>query len=153
MSEGIDYEQLGTIIVSFDDKTYTLTRPKMGQWRYFSRKLQGLYDENREKLLALTEDAQKEGPKQAKAQAALREYQIQPFYESTIPWLRKCSSSLEIRNSPNLRMTGRSGWLLTCRCRLRSSLIGGQTQKLLGRRASRPRSDMAHPPRRNLSGG
>ena len=100
MSEGIEFEQLGTIIVSFDDKTYTLTRPKMGQWRYFSRKLQGLYDENREKLLTLTEDAQKEGPKQAKAQAALREYQIQPFYESTIPWLREVFVQLGDKKLP-----------------------------------------------------
>jgi hypothetical protein len=117
MSEGIDYEQLGTIIVSFDDKTYTLTRPKMGQWRYFSRKLQALYDENRETLLKLTGrvtemneevealkeagvDTKKAAVAQAKAQAALREYQIQPFYETTIPWLREVFVQLGDKKLP-----------------------------------------------------
>ena len=50
MSEGIEYQPIGTIEVSFDDKTYRLGRPKMGQWRYFSRNLQALYDDNRETL-------------------------------------------------------------------------------------------------------
>ena len=44
--------------------------------------------------LRLTEEAQKEGPKQDKAQAALREYQASPFYESTIPWLREVFKQL-----------------------------------------------------------
>jgi hypothetical protein len=100
MDEGITFDPMGTITVEFDDKTYRLTRPKMGQWRHFSRKLQGLYDENREHLLKLTEDAQKEGPKQEKAQAALREYQSQPFYESTIPWLREVFSQLGDKKLP-----------------------------------------------------
>ena len=103
MSEGIDYEQLGTIIVSFDDKTYTLTRPKMGQWRYFSRKLQGLYDENREKLLTLTEDAKKEGPKQAKRRPPSANIRSNRSTSRRSPGCGKCSFSLEIRNSPNLR--------------------------------------------------
>ena len=105
MSEGIEFDPLGIITVEFNEKTYRLTRPKFGQWRYFSRKLQTLYDDNRERLLALTEDASKEGPKQDKAQAALRAYQNQPFYESTIPWLPR--SVRPTRRQEAARIRGR----------------------------------------------
>lgn len=89
MSEGIEFNPLGTIDVTFDDKTWHLGRPKFKQWRYFSRQLTAIYDDNRETLVRLTEEAEREGKGQAKAQAALREYQGTPFYESTIPWLKE----------------------------------------------------------------
>lgn len=98
--ETITYDPLGTVTVTFDGKTYQLGRPKFGQWRYFSRQLQALYDDNRETLLRLTEEAQVEGKGQAKAQAALREYQGQPFYESTIPWLREVFKQLGDKQLP-----------------------------------------------------
>ena len=98
--ETITYNPLGTIEVTFDDKTYKLGRPKFGQWRYFSKQLQALYDDNRETLIRLTEEAQKEGKAQDKAQAKLREYQSQPFYESTIPWLKEVFAQLGDKKLP-----------------------------------------------------
>ena len=47
MTEGIEYQPTGTVDVTFDEKTYHLGRPKMRQFRYFSRKL----DEQRNDLV------------------------------------------------------------------------------------------------------
>ena len=100
MNEGIEFNPLGTIEVTFDDKTWKLGRPKMGQWRYFSRLLQTMYDDNRATMEKLVSQAQVEGKGQEKAQAALREYQNQPFYESTIPWIREVFAQLGDKKLP-----------------------------------------------------
>lgn len=100
MSEGIVFNPIGTIEVSFDDKTWHLGRPKFKQWRYFSRQLSALYEDNRETLQRLTGEAQREGKGQERAQAALREYQNRPFYESTIPWIREVFAQLGDKKLP-----------------------------------------------------
>lgn len=40
MTEGITYNPLGTVEVTFDDTTYKLGRPKMRQFKYFTERLQ-----------------------------------------------------------------------------------------------------------------
>lgn len=50
MTEGIEFHEIGTIDVTFDDKTYHLGRPKLKQWRYFSEQIQSLSEKTRDKL-------------------------------------------------------------------------------------------------------
>ena len=100
MSEGIDFDPLGTITVTFDEKSYRLTRPKMGQWRYFSRQLLGIYEDNRETMARLSEEAAKEGKGQEKAVKALNDYRNAPLYEQTIPWMREVFAQLSDTKLP-----------------------------------------------------
>lgn len=51
--EGIVYHELGTIDVTFDDKTYHLGRPKLKQWRYFTREIDRITTRATEDLQAL----------------------------------------------------------------------------------------------------
>jgi hypothetical protein len=39
MTDGIEFQPLGTVEVTFDDKTYHLSLPKMKQFRWFTRRL------------------------------------------------------------------------------------------------------------------
>lgn len=88
MSEGIEFHELGSVTVTFDDKSYRLGRPKMGQWRYFQRLLRDMSREAEATLTELREKVEKASPKnQALAEAELREFAEQPFYEKTIPWV------------------------------------------------------------------
>ena len=53
MSEGIEYHEIGTVDVTFDDKTYHLGRPKLKQWRYFTRRIDEITTKAQEDLAAL----------------------------------------------------------------------------------------------------
>ena len=91
----ITFDPLGTITVKFDGQEYKLGRPKMGQWRYFSRQLQALFEDNRDTLARLNAEVEAaEGKALVKAEAALREYSLTPFYEATIPWIREVFKQL-----------------------------------------------------------
>lgn len=88
MSEGIEFDPLGSVTVTFDDKSYRLGRPKMGQWRYFQRLLRDMSREAEATLTELREKVEKASPKnQALAEAELRAFAEEPFYEKTIPWI------------------------------------------------------------------
>ena len=50
MTEGIDYNPLGTVTVTFDDTEYKLGRPKLRQWRYFTRRISEISEEAQEDL-------------------------------------------------------------------------------------------------------
>lgn len=106
----ITFDPLGTITVIFDDVEYRLTRPKMGQWRYFQRawsegireaqsqlsELNAKYALAQERLdLAKTETAKKKAVKEAEALGEeLREYTVKPLYEWQIPWTREVFAQL-----------------------------------------------------------
>lgn len=53
MTEGITYDPLGTITVEFDDETYKLSRPKLKQWRYFTRQIDVITQKTRDTLAEL----------------------------------------------------------------------------------------------------
>lgn len=53
MSEGIEYNPTGTVDVTFDDKTYHLGRPKLKQWRYFTRRIDEISTKAQEDLAEL----------------------------------------------------------------------------------------------------
>lgn len=50
MTEGIEFNEIGTIDVTFDDKTYHLGRPKLKQWRYFAEQAQSINSKTQDKL-------------------------------------------------------------------------------------------------------
>lgn len=54
MTEGIEYNSLGTVDVTFDDKTYHLGRPKLKQFRYFSRRMGEITKETNDRLTELS---------------------------------------------------------------------------------------------------
>lgn len=96
MAEGIIWSDLGTVDVTFEDKTYHLGRPKMRQFRYFTRKLEEQSREVTEELDRLQReiaDAQQQheddSTPEARADldrltARLREFSRNPFYDRTI---------------------------------------------------------------------
>jgi hypothetical protein len=97
MTEGIEYHELGTVDVTFDDKTYHLRRPKMRQFRYFTGLLEkatrGAADELVRLQRAVT-DAKAahtdETTPEAQAEierlsAEVREFSTNPFYNTTGP--------------------------------------------------------------------
>ena len=53
MTEGITYDPLGTVDVTFDDETYHLGRPKLKQWKYFTRQIEETTKKTRERLAEL----------------------------------------------------------------------------------------------------
>jgi len=53
MTEGIEFNPVGTIDVTFDDETYHLGRPKLKQWRYFTRQIEETTIKTRERLAEL----------------------------------------------------------------------------------------------------
>lgn len=102
MSEGIEFNPLGTIDVTFDDKTYHLGRPKFRQFKYFSAKLEAQRDEVVQALDALNAEAaeakkryaEEDDSPEAKAelarlQAELKRINRTPFYERTVDILRE----------------------------------------------------------------
>lgn len=110
MTDPIVFDPLGTVTVEFDGETYTLSRPKMGQWRYFKR----LEDERskgyREKANFYREEAvriddARKTAKTAKAKAdidaesaalieAHTEWSLTPTWEDTIPWIAEVFAQL-----------------------------------------------------------
>ena len=76
MSEGIDFEQLGTIIVSFDDKTYTADPTQNGPVALLLPQTPSpLRREPGEASQLSLRTPRRKAPNRTKAQAALREYQ------------------------------------------------------------------------------
>lgn len=53
MTEGIEFNEIGTVDVTFDDKTYHLGRPKLKQWRYFSEQIENISKKQTDKLKEL----------------------------------------------------------------------------------------------------
>lgn len=96
MSEGIIYNELGTVDVTFDDKTYHLGRPKFKQWKYFTRKLDEQSSEVKDDLRQLQreiEDADQrhkdDSTPEAKAELdrlrdELHQFSKNPYYERTM---------------------------------------------------------------------
>lgn len=97
MTEGIEFNDLGTVDVTFDEKTYHLGRPKFRQFKYFT----GQLEEQRQELIGgiqqLEDERQeaeakyegKETTPKAKAELnrlrlALAELNRTPFYERTV---------------------------------------------------------------------
>lgn len=97
MTEGIEFNEIGTVDVTFDEKTYHLGRPKFRQFKYFT----GLLEAQRTELVAAlqqleddTKEAEakyegKENTPKAKAELKrLREGLVEvsrtPFYERTV---------------------------------------------------------------------
>jgi hypothetical protein len=89
----IEYHPTGTVEVTVDDETYKLGRPKLRQWRYFTRQLDEMLTEAQETLRELSgaalgaRDAYEADPsdENRKAQEAtakqLNEFSQTPFYE------------------------------------------------------------------------
>ena len=112
MSEPITFDPLGTITVEFDDTTYTLARPKMGQWRYFSRKWsEGIKEAGSQltELLAKLDEARtlvekSDNPKNRKRVAELdaevSAFNVRPLYEWNIPWVREVFEQLADKPLP-----------------------------------------------------
>lgn len=106
----IEFDPIGTITVTIDDETYRLTRPKMGQWRYFQRTWQEAIKAASTQLTDLTTkldeardlaDAPDTPEKKAKAQKRLdalsdelRTTTVKPLYEWQIPWTRDVFTQL-----------------------------------------------------------
>ena len=97
MTEGIEFNEIGTIDVTFDDKTYHLGRPKFRQFKYFSARLEEQRQDVTKALQALEDeraDAEskyvgKETTPKAKAELkrlrdSLVELSRTPFYERTV---------------------------------------------------------------------
>lgn len=52
MTEGIEWNEIGTVDVTFDDKTYHLGRPKFRQWKHFSESLERMRAEAQDRVSA-----------------------------------------------------------------------------------------------------
>ena len=106
MPEPIEFNPLGTITVTFDDQTYTLSRPKMGQWRYFSRRWSEAIKEAGSQLTELLtkldaarallekSDNAKNRKAVADLSAEITGFNVQPLYEWNIPWIREVFEQL-----------------------------------------------------------
>lgn len=107
MTEGIEYSDLGTVDVTFDDKTYHLGRPKLRQWRYFTHRISEMTQHAQDTLNALSAEAQaalavlEEDPDNPHAQqfaaekeAALTEFARTPFYETSSTLVREMFDQL-----------------------------------------------------------
>lgn len=113
MSEPIEFFPIGTIAVTFDDQTYTLTRPKMGQWRYFSRQwsqaikaagsqlndLMAKLDEARA-LLEKADNA-KNRKKVEELSEEITGFNVSPLYEWNITWIREVFEQLGDKPLPD----------------------------------------------------
>ena len=91
LSEGITFDEAGTITVEFDDRKWIISRVKLRHLRHFRRALQQIRDDTKAQLAELAAAAEKATTKtaQAKATAELAEFSESPFYESVIPWMRE----------------------------------------------------------------
>jgi hypothetical protein len=114
MSEGITYNDLGTVDVTFDDRTYHLGRPKLRQWRYFTRRITDMTQHAQDTLTTLSREAEAalavlEGDPdnehaQALAnekQAALQEFAQTPFYETSSELMREMFAQLSDHPLPD----------------------------------------------------
>lgn len=114
MSEDtITFDPLGTVTVVFDDQTYKLSRPKMGQWRYFQRRITEITDEAKETLNLLSADValttnlfEQDGTEENKAAyeaavAKLREFAATPFYETSAAVVREMFGQLGTQPLPD----------------------------------------------------
>jgi hypothetical protein len=101
VQEGIEYSEIGTVDVTFDEKTYHLGRPKFRQFKHFAAALEDQRQEVVsviERINAEREEAEaryegKEDSPEAKAelrrlQDALADLNKTPFYERTITILQ-----------------------------------------------------------------
>lgn len=88
MTEGIVYNPIGTVEVTFDDKTYHLGRPKFRQFRYFNQAFYGVADMLRAKLAEASQlgDSEK-AEDQEKAIELLRWIGDNPLHVHTAPIL------------------------------------------------------------------
>lgn len=101
MSEGIIWNDLGTVDVTFDDKTYHLGRPKFRQFKHFTAALDAQRQELVDAIQTLEDErrdaeAKYEGKEDTPAakkelrrlREALAELNRTPFYERTISILK-----------------------------------------------------------------
>lgn len=86
----ITYDPTGTITFSgFDDDDRTLTRPKLGQFRWFNRRFTELRTEAVDKLTRLGEEAASDDPEiSARAEKELHDMAQNPFWEQLLGWYR-----------------------------------------------------------------
>ena len=114
MNEGIEYDPLGTITVSFDDTEYRLGRPKLRQWRYFTRRigemttaatdeLTRLSNEAQAALAVLADDPENEHAQELadEKQEALTGFAQTPFYETSSELLREMFTQLADKSLPD----------------------------------------------------
>lgn len=107
MSEGIVYNPVGTVDVTFDDKTYHLGRPKFRQYKYFSHQLADQHAELVDTLQRIQDEtaevernyADDEDSPEAKAElrrlkGALADLNRRPYYERTISILAEMFSQV-----------------------------------------------------------
>lgn len=105
MSDPIIFEPLGTVLVTLDDGTEVrLGRPKFGQWKWFTRRLQVITDEVQ---ASLTEgqakvDAAKTDAARKKAQDEFDVTSGKPMYEYTIPFIEELFKQLGDKPLPEV---------------------------------------------------
>jgi hypothetical protein len=101
MTEGITYNDLGTIDVTFDDETYHLGRPKFGQVKYFTRQVEDASKSVRDRLQELRDAvAEAEGDEEKRLSEELTEFARAPYYERTIPILTEMFKQLSDKPLP-----------------------------------------------------
>lgn len=97
MNEGVTFNDLGTVDITFDGTTYHLGRPKMRQFRHFTQRLTDATKEVTDELARIQGEITKaqarhedEGTPEAQAEidrltAEVRTFSANPFYEVTSP--------------------------------------------------------------------
>lgn len=113
MQEGIYFDPLGSITVTFDDTGYQLTLPKMRQWRYFSRRIEEMSDAAKVRLGELA-NAAAEAATAYEAEATpltktaldqaneeLQEFASTPFYETSSQLVREIFEQLGDKPLPD----------------------------------------------------
>ena len=114
MNEGIEYDPLGTITVSFDDIEYRLGRPKLRQWRYFTRRIGEMTtaatdeltrrsNEVQAALAVLADDPENEHAQKLadEKQEALTGFAQTPFYETSSELVREIFVQLADKPLPD----------------------------------------------------
>lgn len=106
MAEGIVWHGIGTVDVTFDEKTYHLGRPKFRQFRYFTEKLEQASADLRAKTTTIEDDladakARYEDESAPEARAEIRRLTGEirslldvKFYELTRPILAEMFSQV-----------------------------------------------------------
>lgn len=82
--EGIEFNPIGTVDVTFDGTTYHLGRPKMRQFRHFTETLENVRREVTDRLAELQRKAEDDPDNQA-VRDEISEFARDPFYNRTIP--------------------------------------------------------------------
>ncbi len=90
MSEGITFDPMGTVTVTFDDKGYVLGRPRLRQYQHHRDEIRFLsttaitkLEEMQEKLKTLKED----GPAFEKLTTEMTAVSRSSFLLTSVPWL------------------------------------------------------------------